>query len=184
MSTRVLAFSVLTVISAMPVAAFASSTTTLFDSSGNTPTYPALTTGDGTMAAQEFAGKNLLLSSVSLALTKVDASTGSATVYLIADSAAFEATGNLTGATEIATVYDSSLALNSAGTPTLTTLSLGAHPGLSVGKEYWIVVNNTGNSSVDWWLNNSASASSDPTQASANNGGGWGTFTPASASAK
>jgi hypothetical protein len=177
MNPRNLAFSVLTVLSVMPAVAFAADTTILFDSSGNTPTYPALTTGGGTMAAQEFAGQNVALTAVSLALTRLNPDTGSATVYLIADNSQFQNTGSLTGAIEIATVLDSSLALNSAGTPSLTTLSLTANPRLSAGTEYWIVVDKTGNSSIEWWLNDSASASSDPTQLSANDGKtGWGTF--------
>jgi hypothetical protein len=185
MNPRVLALSVLTILSATSVAAYATptgGTTTLFDSSANTATYPNITSTSptATEAAQEFTGQNVTLSALRLSLTSVSADSGTSTVYLVANSAGFDATGSLTGATTIGTISDSSLTRTSAGAPALTTISLSATPSLSAGQEYWIVVENTGSSTVDWWINNAISGTGTSGQLSANNGGGWGTYDPAS----
>jgi hypothetical protein len=185
MNPRALALGVLTILSATSAAAYATptgGTITLYDSfTGNT--------GQGhngpsnsptvTEVAQAFTGQNVTLNSVALALSADTTSDGgSLTVYLIANNSAFDATGSLAGATTLGTISDSSLTTTGGSRPALTTVSLGSTPSLSAGQEYWIVVNDTGDSSFQWWYGNNVAGTGTSGQLSANNGGGWGTYDP------
>jgi hypothetical protein len=187
MNPRLLALSVLTVLSATSVAAYAG-TVTLYDSyTGN----PGVANSGGstgiTYIGQEFAGQDVTLSSVQLQLSAATPTDGgSLTVYLVPDSSGFQnGTGSnvgiapdLSAAVTLGIVTDASLAATTSGSPALTTVTPGTNVSLLAGEDYWILVDdNTGSSSADWWAGNPTAPNVGSTSLlSANDGGGWGTY--------
>lgn len=134
-----------------------------------------------TLIGQSFTAGTADFDSVTLTLSAANPGDGASTsVYLIPDDGTGGATGTAgnptysptpggstftgwTNAELIGTIPDSSLTSTSDNTPTNITLSIGSSVATSVGAltandEYWIVLDETGGSSADWWFNNGSPA--------------------------
>jgi hypothetical protein len=196
MSPRILALGVLVALSATSVAANATpagGVLTIYDNiTNNSGSFNDGYTGYGpttsTEVATEFRGANVTLYSIKLALSATNPNDGgSVSIYLIPNSANFQATGSLGGATALATIQDSALTTTPpdgynwpAATTVYTAPDGATTPSLGTG-DYWIVVEGA-NSSFNWFLGSDVVPATGTALLTGNNASGWGVLDPTTVS--